>query len=614
MITVLVSLPLLGHSVWQSRQLGILRSLYSFSGPASSPAPSFPHLTPQQKLLLLGDVNAASQSGKWKPLWDSDPASPVYLARYATAYIGEHGELSPEILDAAKQLDPDNAWFPALAAAGMVEKAVTKERSSFSGKSKAVRPAPVWKIDDEKRLQDILAAIHQFAGKPRFTGYQKELLRQQISLLPPRRDFVSQILPMVYAASLPSGSIRFRKLTDALAAGAQQCAVNGDVAGFRQITGDWRLLTEAVVRGGETLVDGLVAKVMIMGPVANFRDAAKTLGLEEDAAYFGELYDDSQQEKDDREKRAKARSADEDFITRHSSFLGGLTIPMLARQVKTPPVLTENDLRPGRYADHALFERFCTWPAWLLLGICAGMAVLARYRQGPLARRLSLRMVDLLHPSDWAWVMLGGVVFPVIWYFLITRLTPLSGREWSARASMFIQQGGQFGCMALSMIILPGVIAGWRLAKRGTVFGLRKRRPWIGGVMAVATLAGVPAFGAVMLWGQMGDLLKYEGLLVAASAGIWFLVGFAHHVFGRESQALRRATLARIVWPTWVFGMLVMMALVPFHYAEERRWIQQDEIFKFSPELPGLNRYEYDVMQILRGELLEMIGRAEKIR
>ncbi len=603
-VTAVIALPLLVHTILQLKEFSNVRSLVTMSGFPEFEKPKTLGLTPQQKLLLLGASGMSNEADKWKPLWDSAPDNPAYLAEYASAYFREHKKLSPEILAAAEKLDPENAWFPALAASGIAEGAVTKERTPSSS-AKTPPKTPVWKINDGKRLEEALAAIHQFSGKTKFTAYQNELLKQRIPLFPPRRDFISQIPPMVYVASMPTTSVGSRKLCDVLAAGAQQCAVNGDAAGYRQIVNDWQELVPLIARDGNTLIDGLIARVFFTGPLQNFRDAARALGLEKEAQHFAEMHDRSLAEKEGREKRDQV-SPEFEWLRPHASVLTGLTIPMLGRQVKNPPHLTDNDLRPGRYADHALLERFGSWAAFLILGFCAASAFSFRFHQRPLARRLSARMVDLLRPSDWLWMFVGGIVFPVMWYFGITRLTPFSAREWSATWTVFIQPGGQFGCMVLSMLVMTLQMASWRLARRGAAIGLMTRFSWIGWLAAAAALAGVPAFGAVM---DIGMMACYA---LAGIASIWLMLGASLNVFGRAEQALRRATLGRLVWPVWVFGMLVMVALVPYHYAEERRWIQQDRILEISAESPGPSRYEYEVTQILRQELLESIDLSGK--
>jgi hypothetical protein len=273
-----------------------------------------------------------------------------------------------------------------------------------------------------------------------------------------------------------------------------------------------------------------------------------------------------------------------------------------ASQVANPPTITKNDLRPGRYAEHALFERiFCLF-AWALLALCAAHS---RYRTSPHVRSLSARMLDLLRPSDWAWILLGGVMLPVLWYLAITRLTPLSAREWSLQHTAFIQPSCQIGSLLALMIILPPVIATKCLGKRGAPLGLTTRRPWLGWLAAASTALAIPAFGAIP-FGRRDMLLDFASVLLGIGL-LWLLVGFGRNIFGRPVHALRRATLARMVLPAWILGMLLFALAVPLLYTEERHWIQQDRLLEISADAPALSRYEYAVSQVLRAELLEMI-------
>jgi hypothetical protein len=439
-------------------------------------------------------------------------------------------------------------------------------------------------------------------------SYQEELLRERIPLLPPRRDFVSQIPRLVHVGSITSPGIPFRKFPDILAAGAQQCAAKGDVDGFRRIIGDWRALVTNSVRDGDTMIDLLVAKVTMTAPAPNFRDAANALGLDKEARYFADLYERSRLEKEARDQRRSASIAEDEISQRKSSIFGVLTGPLLARQVTSPPKLTDEDMRPARYADHALVGRVLSAAGWALLGLV--LLISASVRGSPLARGLGRRMTALLRPRDWVWLMAGGVVFPVLWYLLITRLTPLASREWSVTYWAFIPACGQFGCFFLSLLILPPVIASELLAKRGAMFALEPRFPWLGWWAAVIALLGVPAFGAVPLYFQSGILVFVLVIFPAISVVAWILAGLA---FGRPSHALRRAVVCRIILPARVGGILALALLIPYHYAEEQRWIQLDRLGEISTDAPALSRYEYQVTQILRAELLEMIGSSGEV-
>lgn len=562
-------------------------------------------------LLLFGDRNAGSQAGKWKPLWDSDPTNPVYFAEYVRGYYQDHSQLSPEILAEAAQLDPENGWFQALDLGGRVEKIVTKKKKPSPPRgSPAVTPE--WEIKDESGLRELLAGIHEVAGKSKFADYQKELLRQRIPLLPQRQDVASQLPAIVYLASQNSSSIGFRRLADALAAGAQQAAAQGDVAGFHQIVSDSETLQLHLVKNGTFLVDLLVAKVFAAS-VLNFRDAARDLGLADEEKRFSAIHDLWKNEKAARE--AFHKSHESDMATMRGSMMNRLMLPMLGRQVMHPPELTEADLRPGRLAEFSLFERLAAWAGWLVLGFCACFASGARFAGSRVARGLSARMVDLLRPSDWGWIVLGGILFPLAWYVFFTRFTPLSARDWSLGASTFLQFGGQFGCLILSLVALPGLLVNWRLKSRGgAVLGVSQPNPWLSWSTAVLALLGVPVFGAMMLWPQLGNLWESFALSAACVAGIWLLVGIGLQHFGRSDQGIRRAAQARVLRHVWVFSMLILAISTLLDHAEERYWIQRDPIYRISADHPSLSRYEYDVTQILRGEVLDLIEQAKKIQ
>ncbi|RYD18076.1 MAG: hypothetical protein EOP88_23865, partial [Verrucomicrobiaceae bacterium] len=301
-VTLVVSLPLIFHSAKQlDKAMGITRMISVAVPTGATPAAPkrIPNITPAQEQLLYGDESAGNTAARWKPLWDSAPDDPVYLAKYAGAWYRQYGNLSPEILDAAERIDPENGWFLAMAASANVEKAVV--RGKLSTKEAKEGKAVPHTVRDEALLEETLALLHRAAQKPRSTAYQAELLRRQIALIPPRTDWVSQIPRVYVAASELSSGIPLRKLPDALAAGAEQRAAKGDADGYRGIIRDWHALSEHFLEGGDSIVDLLVGKVTMQFPAANFRDAARTLGLEKEARHFTDLDERMRKEKADRE-------------------------------------------------------------------------------------------------------------------------------------------------------------------------------------------------------------------------------------------------------------------------------------------------------------------------
>ena len=594
LLTLVVSLPLLVH---MPRDLFLASGILGLLNPMSKEAPrptSIARLDVKQKLLLYGDRNATTAADRWRPLWESDPDNAAYLAEYASAYFRDHKKLSPEIHAAAERVDPDNGWFLALAAAGTAEGVVTR---------KGLNEKAVLTIHDEQRLRETLAMLHQLVGKPRFTSYRTALHRERLALIPPRRDFVSQIQPIVHTASAQINNIAFHRFANIWAAGAQRCAENQDAAGFRQIIADWHAFVTISSKNSDALVDLLVTKVIMTSPAKHFQDAAQSLVIEEEVSYFERIHDYNKAET---KRRRGNKSAENNLLDKKGALLSSSSAAVASRFVQSPPPLTDADLRPGRYTDHAFAGRVLSVAGWMLFGLAFAFTAFGRYRHARLARRLSVRMLDLLRPSDWILLFIGGLVLPVLWYLFISRLTPLAAREWALTAVSFIPVCGQFGSLVVAMIILPLLIAGRLLEKRGTVLRFNPRFSMLSWLAAAAAITAIPLFGAIPHDTPYSKGLLVLSLVLAGNVILWILGCMIS--LCRKSSSLRRATLIRMVVPVWAAAMLVMAMSIPFHYAEEKHWIQQDRIGEITADSPSQDRYEHLVTQVMRREILETLG------
>jgi hypothetical protein len=64
-----------------------------------------------------------------------------------------------------------------------------------------------------------------------------------------------------------------------------------------------------------------------------------------------------------------------------------------------------------------------------------------------------------------------------------------------------------------------------------------------------------------------------------------------------------------------VLNQLTQTTLVfAFFYAEERHWIPQDHLAEISTTFPAASRNEYEITQILRREILELLRTPPEIR
>jgi hypothetical protein len=165
--------------------------------------------------------------------------------------------------------------------------------------------------------------------------------------------------------------------------------------------------------------------------------------------------------------------------------------------------------------------------------------------------------------------------------------------------------------MVVLIVVLPWVITGWRLGKRGKMFGLRGRFQWTGWLAAAWTATAIPAFGAAMLMSQPPS---HDSWLIMTAVffsvpALWLTGVFFLNVFGPSEESLRRAALAALMVPTWTLGILAFTAWAPFLYALECHWMQQDRLLEISADTPPFTRYEYEVKQVMRAEILEIMDR-----
>lgn len=604
--TLLVSLPVLVHSVGQVGQFAGTNHFTPTDARRELPfIHPTAHFTAAQKLLLFGDEQATNDAERWKALWQSDPENPSYFMEYAAAYFRVRQTLSPEILETAARIDPDNAWYSAIVASAMAKKAVKKQSPGYEARKRGEKTT--YTVIDEKQFVSALGLFHEVARKPRLSPNQLELQKQRIALLPERTDFVSQFPRQVFAASQNCPLIDLRSLVDAISVQAGRYAERKDVAGFQHLVADWRWLVRATAKDGVSLLDVMVAKAFFTMPLSAFSEAAKSLGLEEDGEKFARLH---QQNEERREgvRRDPQRRAVTHLVEQKASIMTGLTLTMATNQVDFPPPITEADLLPGRLADHAVFGRAHALASWAILGICAGLAALSCLRGDQAVIRLSKRLQGLFGWSDWLWIGVGGIVIPLLWFLAISRFTPLSAREWGMKPSGFLLPALQLGSLTVLMLVSSAVIASGRLAKRAGFLGLNPRLPWLGWVAVISAALAIPVVGAMTVFPNLGYPLFFIGCGLSGVALLWLVWGFFCHALGKPpTQSLRRATLARMMVPAWVFGMLVFALLVPFHYAEERHSIQQDRVLEITAESPAMTRYERDLTAVLRKELMEKL-------
>ena len=554
------------------------------------------------RLILTGDSTASNEATQWRPLWDSEPDNPAFLAQYAAAYFQFHRRLSPEIIEAAKRIDPDNGWFPLIAAAGLAKEAVERLESSPAD-LKTGEPTQ-YKVRDETKLQESLRLLHEAAGMPRFSSYQTDLHRIRCGLIAPPYDLPSAWIGTAFVIGPDSTDcvVDLRFITRSLAVAVRTSGEQGDAAGFERLLADWQWLYRSLIAEEDSLLGCLVGRSTATILIREFRDAATALGMKERAAVLARMDETLLAQK--RAKDLGGNDWDGDLpYERGSQMAKRMTIGHTL--VKESPMLTDNDLRPGRLAEHARWDRILAVVAWIWLGT-GSVALVARRQFNRRMKPLAARMTLVLRPGDLAMILSGGVLLPLAWFVIITRFTPLTARSWALSYNDLPLMTIQHATLWLLILLAPITLARWCLGRRGAAIGMRGRRLWLDAVYLGLLALALPLAGwEVMVMSD--DLLIPTTLCLLGIPALRLLVLIGKFLLPSAGGSLRRAVAARAVVPAWIFAMLLCGLALPFHHAEERYWTQSDDLTRVPPDVVAWSRYEGDLLPILRQETTELL-------
>jgi len=578
------------------------------------------------RLLMFGDLTKNTRSERKKCLWDSSPDNPAYFMEYASAYLSDHEyQLPPDFLETARHLDPDNSWFTYLAAAVTLRGMVEPQRQSKAARDAG--EAKTWTIRDQRKMDEFIALLHQASGQARFDSYQNRMTKERIRFIP-RDDFTEFVASCVAAAGcLPE--LYFQILGKGIAAKSWQCAEQGDREGFFRLLADVEALnTRWADSETGNMIGELVFVSCLTAAVPNLHAAAVKLELTEKVEQLKGL-DERLKERQQEVRARQSAEAGERAEARASTLIS----TNLTNYVKSPPPLTDDDLKPGRLTDHEFFSRACCLAAWLLFAVSMGLFALARFRLPAVVRRLVPRIGLLLRPVDYGWLIGAGILLPYAYMMIINRFTPLGGRDWSIgdTTMYFLRQFretvadpgwrdwsiwdtrvylpmAQFLGMALLMLVVPVLVARWRLSRRIAMPDLCGGRSWMAWLAVMCTAVFIPLAGWIAPEAYKREIYQPWLIGLAAVPVVWLLVAALRALFGRaKPRLLYRGVIARALVPVYAAAMLLMAAAALGHKAAERYWFQCDTLMRMDPAFPAMSPYEYEVARQLRAEIREIL-------
>ena len=563
-------------------------------------------LDSSQALLLFGDLSKSSPSDRMKALWNSEPGNPAYFAEYANAYFSEHEDLPPDFLRTARRIDPQNAWFTYVAA-GVRAKGAVKQRPQ-SKTDKAAKETPEWDVLDAAKFHDSLALLREARGQSQCESYAIQLHRQRMKLLPLRTPAET-----IYAIGSIYGNGDFcetslREVGRVIAAKAWLTGEANDSDAFREllIDADGFLWKRAGAEVGSVLPE-LITTVGAFTMVHNLKPVAEKFGIDNEAGRLRAISD--RVHKRERLRETRKSIVSRDLLRAHGSDLAAnLIAPVYTQNLQHPPLLSLDEIKPGRLMDHEALSWTNSYFMWASLIGMTGIVAAYRFRLPVLIRRLAGRLESLMRPADWLLVLGFGIFMPIAWFATINRFTPLGGRGVSVSYGMsdppllLVQILG----LAVLLILFPGIIARWRMRRRMKVFGFMSKRLALDFLAAACAAAFIPVYGSAVVNSSTAATIVAWGL--AAISLLLLILISTKALLGPPTNLLRCGIIARILLPAYAFAALIVISATPLFKFAAFHWFEKDQLVRPDPDYPVASRFEHKAAVQMRKELRETLG------
>ncbi len=568
------------------------------------------NLTKQERWLLLGDPSKSTRVEAMKSLWDSAPDDPAFHMEYVFSEYGNSRRGGPlDFLETARRLDPGNSWPFYAAGALQMRKAI--EMVQLTRAERDAKVVPSWRILDQGKLDEWIALFHEASQQPGFDTYQPRLMKMRKGLIPVD-DHLSYLTAgkILWFDEWGNGSYRglLGVFLSAAAAKSQLLVVGNDRDGLARLIADIEILNN---RWANSEIDSWMDESnywkVLSEAIPRLHVSAVALGLTKEAGHLAGMIQVMEMQR----KRER-----KEYISRTWFEIISPTLFFAARRYfEEPrfPARAAGALKPGRMADHELLSRGCCLVVWLIFGLGVLVLALYRFRLPRLILRLAARIAELLDARDHAWIVGAGVVLPYGFTMVINQLTPLGGQDWSIVGNHLMLPMAQFFGMAVLMLLVPILVARWRLGKKAAVLGMAAA-PSVSGTSAVVCAAAlIPVFGLYshgepsLEWNFLPHL--FVALFLLVFPVFWLVSNAFRAVFGSgELRLLHRAVISRALIPAYATAMLLMVMAAPIHKAAERAWFRRDTTMTSVPGFPAVSPYDYRVAEEIRRDIREVLG------
>lgn len=526
--------------------------------------------------------------------------SEEYIKQNAAEYVYQneiHYELpgnEKELLEIGDAVDADNPWYLYQSAAYLVKNAGLKSATArkskpASSKYNEVMVQEAWELLEKA---DQLGTLSQHRDR-------LQQRKQVITSNSVPRDYLGFLGYIAYSAGYGCNDIiNYLTVDYAFVAKFETLAIEGSIEEVQHWLGIYKRYIASVTHAQETLVGTLVVSAILKEYEATVTGALSRVGLDT--------------ELDQAQLLTKLRKEDENALNaimtkRHATntkqHKHGI-ISSLANSSSMPIGPASNAHIYNRNAEHAFITQpFCLFAAILLFFTFIYMSSYGLTR-GKVSRFSGTAMTAMLGAKDWLIILLGGMILPIIIYYITNHSDVLGARQWSVRAGSGASFLFQFISLFLLQITTSYCLIRWRLSVRsqGIVKSVNKPAYFT----AIVALALMLLSG---LCGKDGMNMNWIGYLCIACILIVILSMLYRSLRGfcKQQDVIAVAGINRCMTLILSLGIICAIAMIPCYYAEEKKWIQNDPEFTFSPDVFGYSIQEHKSTIFYKNQLTKRL-------
>lgn len=571
------------------------------------------------RLLVYGDLAQEDKVARWKAVWDRYPEDPAHFMAYAYKHQEINKEWPAELVTQGEALDPGNGWFRFLAASAKVASSLgtappppspPKGRAALAaGKPPHRMAKPLRPITDPAAFAEGFTMLEEAMATPRWDDYVPTLNRIRFEAVPPGQNFGEHALNLVMAAFQPedwgSGWEGLRSWQDALGVAIGQAAKDGDRAKLEKLAATLEQLEFRLAAMPAELVPRYFARVLVFYAYRDLAKAWTDLGEVAKATRF-----DTAADVLDPKLHPRPSFPPDDLDEGRGSGFTSKFYSGSRAQYSTP--VTEPELRGGRLAEYAVYERFIVHAVAVFVLLVGIVVMVAMWRDRHVLGLLPARLSGLLDSGDRARVFALGWILPLLLYLISTRSSLLAPRDTGLGEVRFLLWLLQAGSLVMAIILLTIDVTRRTLARRCPMLAMETRGSRIEGWLGLLALAMIPAAALLPRLISSGGLRETLGWSVAglmAGVPLLWLVNMAIYQFsGNYARRLHRALLLRsVVWPLALLMLPAAVAL-PCLRKEESYWITRLGYDAFTPENNIFNtRTDRQTAEGVRAETLKAL-------